>query len=167
MRAYPVKPQSARWRWFTLLALLLVCVCATTAQPDQARFFFLTFRLKAGALTLVKARVMPGTLKPQRDGTQPDALRFVLEQAADESLWSRRLDDPSVQRLEYEDPDHPGQIKSKTVQLDDVEFIVRAPYHPNARQVVIYREHVEIPVDGAKAAPPVRQLLARLPLPAE
>ncbi len=149
------------------LALSLIGFRTATAQPEQDKFFFLTFRLKAGVVTLVKSQVMPGTLKPQRDSTRAVALRFVLEKAEDQPLWSRRVDDPSVQRLEYEDPDHPGEIRSKVVQLDDVEFIVRAPYRKEVRHVAIYREELSPPVAGEKAAPPRKQLLVRIPLPQE
>ena len=149
------------------LALSLFTCHTATAQSEQDKFFFLTFRLTNGVVTLVKSEVKPGTLKPQRDSTRAVALRFVLEKAEDEGLWSRRIDDPSVQRLEYEDPDHPGEIQSKTVQLDDVEFIVRAPYRKEVRHVAIYREELQPAVAGEKAAPPKKELLVRIPLPVE
>ena len=138
------------------LALSLFTCHTATAQSEQDKFFFLTFRLTNGVVTLVKSEVKPGTLKPQRDSTRAVALRFVLEKAEDEGLWSRRIDDPSVQRLEYEDPDHPGEIQSKTVQLDDVEFIVDRMIRqafattPEARRLKMTARHFSFNVPGGR-----------------
>ncbi|MGC3958332.1 MAG: M64 family metallopeptidase [Verrucomicrobiota bacterium] len=80
-----------------------------------------------GKITLEKAQLVAGTLKPQQNSTDEKLLLISLEQTKDIAHWSLSIDDPSVQRLEYEDPEHPGALKTKWVTSDDAAFIVLAP----------------------------------------
>jgi hypothetical protein len=102
-----------------------------------------------------------GTLKPQRDSDEPESLVVSLEAAIGEERWKLSIADPSLQRLEYEDPDQPGTLRSKSVKVDDVEFVVRAPLTAGVRQVVVSRKE--------KTGQQLNQkrLLARIPLPAQ
>ena len=144
---------------------LTLCLCLRGAEAD-GKFLFLTLRYKDGDITLVKSALVSGTLKPRRNSTRPDALQIVLEKAEGQSAWSLAIDDPSVRRYEYEDPERPGVIRSKEVKVNDVEFIVRAPLVTDVRHLAVYRQ--EPPAPGAKApAAPVKKLLVRHSLPRE
>src|SRR5262245_33663579 len=152
--------------WLGALLMLLVPV-RIWAEGETNQFRFLRLRLQAGKVTLIESSVVPGTLKPQHDAAETEPLVVSLESNSGEVRWSLSIADPSRQRYEYEDPDRPGFIRSKTVQLDDVEFIVRAPLTPGAQHVAVYRKEQTAP--QAKAGQPAteKRLLALIPLPPE
>ena len=145
------------------LALWLAsCVSVRVwGQDTTNQFLFLRLRLKAGEITLVDSSLVNGTLKPQRDSEELESLVVSLEATTGEERWSLAIADPSLQRLEYEDPDQPGTLRSKSVKVDDVEFVVRAPLTPGVRQVAVFRK--EKTAERANA----KRLLARTPLPAQ
>lgn len=151
------------------LAVMLMTLSLGRVQASDGtnQFLFLTLRLKGGAVTLEKASVVSGTLKPQQDSTDAEPLLVTLEQAEGEARWSLAIDDSSIQRYEYEDPQQPGALKSKLVQVDDVEFIVRAPLTPGVRHIAIYRKEKSIQPATAGESPPAKRLLARIELPKE
>jgi len=158
------------WRWMPGLRLglllgLIFCFFLRAAEED-GKFLFLTLLYKDGVITVVKSAVVSGSLKPQRDSIKPDALHVTLEKTEGESAWSIAIDDPSVRRYEYEDPEQPGVIRSKEVKVNDIEFIVRAPLVAGVRHLAIYRQ--EPPAPGEKPpAVPVKKLLVRHALPKE
>ena len=152
-----------RWCCSLLLGLLL---CHALSAEDE-KFLFLTLRYKDGNITLVKSAVVSGTLKPQRNSKKPNALQIQLEKNNGTSVWSVVVDDPSVQRYEYEDPQQPGVIRSKEVKLNDVEFIVRAPLVTEVRQLAVYRVDPTAPGAKSSTSATVTNLLVRQVLPKE
>ena len=145
------------------LALWLsLCVSVSVwGQDGTNQFLFLRLRLKAGEITLVDSSLVNGTLKPQRNSEELESLVVSLEATTGEERWSLAIADPSLQRLEYEDPDQPGSLRSKLVKVDDVEFVVRAPLKPGVRQVAVFRKEKT----GQQANE--KRLLARMALPAQ
>jgi hypothetical protein len=166
------------FRWtgqVRLLALVCFCVgvselCAQPKELDQ--ILFLHLRMKGGTLTLVKSATVPGVLKSRRSADKKAPLQLEVETAEGASLWSDTMNDPSVRRYEYEDPDNPGVIKSKVVRLNEVEFTVRVPLKKEARRLSFYR--VSPPAEkgktliapDAKSSKPAKELIARIDLPA-
>jgi hypothetical protein len=168
MRSAPILAVAAS-RWVPGLRLglwlgLMLCLSLRAAEED-GKFLFLTLRYKDGVMTVVRSALVPGRLKPQRDSTRHDALEIALETTAGETAWRLAVDDPSVRRYEYEDPQQPGVIRSKEVKVNDIEFIVRAPLLAGVRHVAVYRR--EPPAPGAKQTAPVKTLLVRHALPQE
>lgn len=146
--------------------MLGLALCLSIRAEEDGKFLFLTLRYKDGVITVVRSALVSGTLKPQRNSTRPDALHIALEKGEGETAWSVAIDDPSVRRYEYEDPQQPGVIRSKEVKLNDTEFIVRAPVVAGVRHLGVYRH--EPPAQGAKQpATPVKKLLVRHALPQE
>jgi hypothetical protein len=138
-------------------------------QPPPAgdTFLFLTLRMRTGEVSVVRSQIVPGTLKPQPAPRAPEPLAVVLEDSDGTELATARLDDPSLRRFEYEDPDQPGAIKARTVPVDDTEFIVRVPQPARATRVAVYREAAGAAGTGSteRVKPPDRKLLKRLDLP--
>lgn len=145
--------------------LFVIALLGTRAAADDTnQFLFLTLRLKAGAVTLEKAQVVTGTLKPQSDSTEEKPLLISLEQNTGIAQWSLTMDDPAVQRLEYEDPQQPGVLKTKWLTTDDTEFIVRTPLITGVRHLAIHRKSPPAKLTlGSSAA--TNSLLARIELP--
>lgn len=150
-----------------MVSLLWLVPVRAQAQEETNQFLLLRLRLKSGEVSLIEGRVVSGTLKPQRDAEDTEALVVSLEAGPGEGRWSIAIADPSRQRYEYEDPDRPGAIRSKTVQIDDVEFIVRAPLVPGVRQVAVHRKEQTAQQSRPGQLTIERQLIARLPLPPE
>jgi hypothetical protein len=150
-----------------VVALMTLSLGRVPASDGTNQFLFLTLRLKGGTVTLEKASVVSGTLKPQQDSTDAEPLFVTLEPAEGEARWSLAIDDPSIQRYEYEDPQQSGVLKSKLVQVDDVEFVVRAPLTPGVRHIAIHRKEKSVQPAKAGALPAAKTLLARIELPKE
>ena len=150
-----------------IFSLLWFVPVRAVAQDETNQFLFLRLRLKAGEITLIEGRIVSGTLKPQRDTAEAEGLVVSLESSPGEERWSLAIADPSQQRYEYEDPDRPGEIRSKTVQHDDVEFIVRAPLKAGVRHVAVHRKEQTAQQSKPSQTAEVKRLIARLPLPPE
>jgi hypothetical protein len=149
-----------------LITMLFVSASLDTrAQGDTTnQFLFLTLRLKNGTVTLEKAQTVAGTLKPQLNSTDERPLLITLEQTKDIAQWSLAIEDPSVQRLEYEDPEHPGMLKSKLVVIEDIEFIVRTPLITGVRHLAVHRKTTQI-TQAVGNSSVTNSLLARIELP--
>ena len=152
-----------------LLGLLTSGFVYGQAKTDD-KFLFLHLQLKDGVITLIKSAAVPGVLKPQRRLDKPGAFQFDAESAAGVSLWSGAMNDPSIRRYEYADPDNPGAIKAKVVQLNQVEFTVRLPILKEAHHLSFYRMEAApanaFAAPGAKSTPLTKALIARIQLPA-
>ena len=157
--------------WLSVLLGLMTSALAFGQAKEENKILFLHLRMKDGVITLAKSITVPGTLKPQRRLEKPGAFQFELETAAGVSLWNGAMDDPSIRRYEYEDPENPGAIKTKMVQLAEVEFVVRVPVLKDARQFSLYRTETSTAKGGAPPAGaqarPARTLLTRIQLPAD
>ncbi|MDB6027818.1 MAG: hypothetical protein JWM68_4041 [Verrucomicrobiales bacterium] len=151
-----------------LLLMLMICSPgALRADAGTNQFLFLTIQIKGGVLTMQKASVVAGSLKPQQDSKDAEALVVALEDAEGKDRWSLAMEDPTIQRLEYEDPQHPGVIKSTVTHLDDVEFIARVPLMIGVRHVAIYRKEKNVPPTRTGAPSADKRLLHRIELPKE
>jgi hypothetical protein len=106
-------------------------------EPEQ--ILFQHFKLKDDVVTLVQSTVRPGVLKSPVTSEKNGELYLELLGGNGSTLWSDVLDDPTVQRMEYEDPDHPGQLKTHWVQSTEAEFTVRVPFHKAAKQLRVQR----------------------------
>jgi hypothetical protein len=160
-----------------ILALVLVDLSLTTGllraqskAPDK--ILFLHLRMKDGAITLVKTATTPGLLKSHRGAGKRGPIEFELQNTEGAPLWRETMSDPSIRRYEYEDPDNPGVIKSKVVQLGEVEFVVRVPFSKATRRISFYRteaasEKARLLPAGALTALPAKRLIAHIDLPVE
>ena len=144
-----------------LLAAVTLMLVDAPAQEATNRFLLLRLRLNGDSVTLINASVAAGTLKPQQDSDEPESLLIHLEDATGKLQWSTLIADPSIRRYEYEDPQEPGALRTKIVQLDDAEVIVRAPLLPDVRHLAVHRK--QTPQD--RAAAPETRLLSRISLP--
>jgi len=89
-------------------------------------------------VSLVEANLRPGVLKPQPEGDSA-ALCYEVVSEAGTPLWQGNLPDPTLRHLEYEDPDHPGQLLHKSVRVEEAEFTLRVPSLPAARRVDFFK----------------------------
>jgi hypothetical protein len=135
---------------FVFSGLLAVCLLAQEAlaqRPQHANIVFLRLRMTQGTITLVGLNVRPGKIKLPRAPSRTMPLSYDLVSSAGGVLWTYSMNDPSIRRYEYEDPDEPGRIRMKREMLDTVEFTVRIPYFEGLDRVEFYQTRV--PAEGA------------------
>jgi len=58
-----------------------------------------------------------------------DHIYYSVVDSQDEVLFEGQILDPSKKIYEYED--RQGQLRTKVVAMDSVNFFVRVPYHPS------------------------------------
>ena len=116
---------------------LLLNLNAEEGQDEQ--ILFLHLKITNGVVLLVESTAVPGHLKSAFTIEKPGDLYLELISTNPLPVWTDVVPDPLVRRYEYEDPDHPGQLKLKEVKLDQAEFTVRVPGRKEARQLNIYR----------------------------
>jgi hypothetical protein len=120
-----------------LLQGLLLNLNAKAGQDEQ--ILFLHLAITNGVVRLVESTAVPGYLKPAVTAEKPGDLYLELIATNALPVWTDVVPDPLVRRYEYEDPDHPGQLKVKEVELDQAEFTIRVPGRKEAKQLNIYR----------------------------
>ncbi len=120
-----------------LLPGLLLSLNAAGSQDEQ--ILFLHLKITNGVVRLVDSNIVPGRLKPAVSAEKPGDLYLELISTNRLTVWTGVVPDPLVRRYEYEDPDHPGQLKVKEVKLDQADFTIRVPERGEARQLNIYR----------------------------
>lgn len=128
------------------IALLILIVVAGAAPMLRAEentspgeIVFLHLQIDSARVTLLDTRTVAGSLKIPRGDRVYRAVYFEAADKSGKVVYQGSIDDPLVKRLEYEDPDNPGKLKSKTVILDNAELTVRIPGNMNIESVSFYR----------------------------
>ena len=123
------------------------------AQVDPARIAFLHLKMDSNQVTLLSASVSPGVLK--RFPEYRAAMDLEVATASGQVLWTNHVANPLIRRLEFEDPEHPGVILSREVQLTNAEFTIRVPALPGAHHVNFYAMQPASETNTTPAAPSV------------
>jgi hypothetical protein len=142
---------------------VLTACCCRGEEKDQ--ILFLHLKLKDDAVTLVRSSVKPGRLKTPFAPDKKGDIHLELTTAEGLSLWSDVMADPTVQRVEYEDPENPGTLKVKEIRVTEVEFTVRVPFHKEGKQFRLHRLNKPASRADATAAGRVKKLLGAVAIP--
>ena len=147
----------------SLIAALLLPCLVRAGDNDQIQFLHL--KLKDGAVSMVGSSVRPGRLKSANEPDKQGELHLDLVATNGASLWSGVLADPLIRHYEYEDPESPGALKIKTVQLTEAEFTVRVPFHKDAAHLRIVRTGKPASRSAVLAAPALKKWSGTIALP--
>jgi hypothetical protein len=134
-----------RWWWLSLLGLLAGLLAAAMTVPAQAedtseaKIVFVRLHMTENGVSLVGTTTVPGVLKERRAQYSCGDVQYEVASKDGSILSSGSMDNPLVKRLEYEDPDHPGQLKRKTVQLTEADFVIRLRYNHQADHLSLYK----------------------------
>jgi hypothetical protein len=148
---------------------LVVAVCSVLlagevgagSSPDgSSGITFLHLRATATGFELVEARTVNGSLRTKRYDAARPGLHVEVRSADDRVLFRDIYPDPTVRRLEYEDPEHPGKIRAK--EISNEEFTIRVPDFSEARTVHFYRR-LEGRVSGSNRPLLIQQGQVTLP----
>jgi hypothetical protein len=119
-------------------ALLATAELGAGLRPDgSAGITFLHLRATADGFELIEAKTVNGSLRTRRYDSAKLGLHVEVRSADNRVLFRDVYPEPTVTRLEYEDPEHPGKIRAKEVTIQ--EFTIRVPYFGEARTVHFYR----------------------------
>lgn len=117
---------------------VMLCVGAGAADaPTVSQIVFLQLQFDQSGVTLASSRTVEGKLKQLRAPENREISYDVTNNSG--VIFTGALDDPLVKRLEYEDPDNPGQLKMKVVEVTEATVYLRIPYAENLREVTFYR----------------------------
>ena len=111
----------------------------SAGEKHQSKILFLQFKIKNDRITLVKTTIKPGLAKQPASVADKNSLYYQLFSPSGASLGKGSMKDPLIQHFEYEDPDHPGQIKRKEIQLKETEFTLRIPYDPDLQEIEFFK----------------------------
>jgi hypothetical protein len=145
-----------------LLQGLLLNLKAEESQGEQ--ILFLHLKITNDVVSLVESTAVPGHLKVPIAAEKQGELYLELTSTNNVPIWADVMSDPLVRRYEYEDPDHPGQLKVKEVKLDQAEFTIRVPGRKEAKQLNIYRLDQPAAKSAATASNRTRTLLGTVEL---
>jgi hypothetical protein len=135
-----------------LVAAVMAC-CGQQHAAAQEKILFLHLRMHNDSISLTRSTLQPGVVKQAREAQPSSALAYELRSTAGELLGSGSLRDPSIRRLEYEDPLHPGRLIVRIDTLADVEFTLRLPFRKNIQLITFYRNRFdETPAQLQKVA---------------
>lgn len=145
-----------------LLQGLFLNLGAEETQDEQ--ILFLHLKITNDVISLVESTAVPGHLKVPIAAEKQGDLYLELASTNSVPIWTDVMPDPLVRRYEYEDPDHPGQLKVKEVKLDQAEFTIRVPGRKEAKQLNIYRLDQPAAKSAAAASNQTRTLLGTIEL---
>jgi hypothetical protein len=147
-----------------LAAVLMLSVPGPTLGGDRdsdARIVFLRLHMDRDGISLVESTIVPGALKQPRGSSKTGDMQYEVLNSEGAAVASDVLFSPLIKRFEYEDPDNPGQLKTKVVQLEQTDFVVRFQYADDIDNISFYRlEPAKSPADKAAA----RSVVARVAL---
>ncbi len=157
------------WGALRCVAAVLGLLGGLSPEPTQAetngtpQILFLHLKVKNQTVSLVDSATRPGVLKRPRQAAADD-LHYEVLSATSNSLWKAAVLDPTLRRLEYEEPPGSGNLKRKTVVSDEADFTIRIPLSPEARRVDFYTLESSAPAaKGEKAV--ARKSLGSVVLP--
>ncbi|MGA2800861.1 MAG: hypothetical protein ABSE97_00590 [Verrucomicrobiota bacterium] len=146
-----------------LLQGLLLSLGAEETQDEK--ILFLHLKITNNVISVVESTAVPGHLKvPIAAEKQGDLYLELISTNSSVPIWTDVMSDPLVHRYEYEDPDHPGQLKVKEVKVDQADFTIRIPGRKEAKQLNIYRLNQPAAKSAAAASNQTRTLLGTVEL---
>lgn len=125
---------------------IFLFVLSGSVFAQQSRFYHLDLLYDKGKLEVKTVTVLPGSISqvPKQGEYQ-----FELVSFAGTSLYRNRFQILLSIHGEEIDP-KTGRLISKTIEQDNAEIILNAPYFPNGKQIVIFDQSgtkvLEIPV---------------------
>lgn len=123
-------------------AVLIFAVLFTADLPkaeSSGQIAFLTVKVDPDGVTLLESRLVDGTVKERRAANRVTGLRYEMVSDQSQILSYDVIADPLIRHLEYEDPDQPGRLISKTIQLDEAVITIRVNYTDPTDRLKFYK----------------------------
>lgn len=108
------------------------------SQPG--RMVFVEFKFARGGIVATHALGAAGRAKPRPIQHGAGHLQFEIFSPSGERTLGGSVEDPLHRRLEYEDPQQPGAIRTTLVDQETGVLSLRIPGEANAARVIFFRE---------------------------
>lgn len=122
-----------------IIALFLISSVISVATGTEDKIVFLKFRIDSNSIVLTKTTLADGKLKNSRNNISNKEIYFEVVSKDSRLLSSGNIENPLVKKLEYENPDKPGELLHKIVNLESAEFTVRINYNNQIDRINFYR----------------------------
>jgi hypothetical protein len=131
----------------------------TMRPASPPRIVFLHLRASPRGFEVIDTKIASGSLKSSPYEPGKEGLHFQLLGGANGPvLFQNICPEPTVRRLEYEDPNSPGRLIAKQVISETAEFTIRVPYVAGTQKLRFYRSAGNDAV-GVMAGPKRRELI--------
>ena len=105
-------------------------------QEKEAKVIFLNLVWEKGNIVLKDYAIRMGRVKQSIDvRISKDVLAYALLSDNNSKIGDGLFSNPSIERLEYSDPENPGKIKLVLTKRDTATFTLRLPYTQNLARV--------------------------------
>jgi hypothetical protein len=138
-----MKNPKNRCQMALIITLLLISSVIAKAAGTENKVVFLQFHIDSNSISLTKSTMADGELKKTRIRTESKEIYFEIVSKDSQLLSSGNIENPLVRKFEYENPDKPGEILQKIVNLESAEFTVRINYNNQIDKINFYRTHFE------------------------
>ncbi len=142
--------------------LLLLMFCSGPLQAgesDDTGIIFLQLHIDKDSISLIKSVVVPGVIKQPRAGSSYRDIYYEVESKTGSVIASGTVDNPLIRRVEYEDPDNPGALKTKVMEMSEADFVLRLNYSDDIEAVSFFKVTSNRNDPGEK---PSQELLGRV-----
>ncbi len=138
-----MKNPKNRCQMALIITLLLISSVIAKAAGTENKVVFLQFHIDSNSISLTKSTMADGELKKTRIRTESKEIYFEIVSKDSQLLSSGNIENPLVRKFEYENPDKPGEILNKIINLESAEFTVRVDYNNRIDKINFYRTHFE------------------------
>lgn len=125
--------------WITAVFLFTPVSVNADDSPSASKIAFLRLLADSTGFRLVDATIVNGSLKSPRGESIRKEYSYELVGIDSTVLFKGTFENPLNNRYEYEDPEHPGQFLSKTVELTRTEITIRVPFSTDIQELNIKR----------------------------
>jgi len=127
-----------RTKFLLLIVIFSTILIRTGFAETGDKIVFLQFFIDSNDIKLTKSTFADGQLKSPRVAEPTKDIYFEVVSGNSELLFSGNIENPLVKILEYENPDKPGKILQKIINLESVEFTVRINYDKSIDKINFY-----------------------------
>ncbi len=129
--------------WLVSMAAIIIVLsgltCLGAEIADDSNILFLLLHTDGNSVTLKESTIVPGSLKRPRQLPGLNDIEYKVISSDSAVLFQGYINNPLVKRIEYEDADNPGQLKTKIIELPESDFMLRIIDHRDMKHIDLYR----------------------------
>ncbi|MCP4704878.1 MAG: hypothetical protein GY865_09735 [candidate division Zixibacteria bacterium] len=145
-----MRKSNNRYRIRFLASVLFISLIFSVAKGAENKIVFLHFLMDSNTISLISSTPVDGKLKKPRFNTTTKEVYFEVITADSKLLSSGNIYNPLIKRLEYENPNKPGELLNKTINLESAEFTIRVNYSELIDHINFYRTTYDEDPDSIK-----------------
>lgn len=126
----------------TLIGVIVMMFAVPQQLPAEVEcgVVFVRLHMTPEGISLVEYSCVSGQLKQPRESQNIKEITWEAMSSSDSVITKGSLDNPLIRRFEYEDPNNPGNLVSRTVELNEAYFVIRMPFSYDIKSLSFYRK---------------------------